>query len=262
MTDHASPGVLTAASLELPGIRHAYFTRQGGASSGIYASLNGGQGSNDAPEAVAENRARMAQHLGVSADNFVSAYQVHSADVAVVTVPWRREDRPKVDALVTNRPGIALGISTADCGPILFADAEAGVIGAAHAGWKGAISGVLNSTIVAMEQLGAKRSRIRVGLGMMISQGNYEVGAEFVAQFIAQNSSHGRFFGPAASADKAMFDLPAFITDRLRDAGIQSVEDLALCTYADEERFYSYRRTTHRKEADYGRHISAIVLEG
>jgi polyphenol oxidase len=253
-------GALKASSLDLPGIQHAFFTREGGVSSGIYTSLNGGQGSDDVPEAVAENRSRMAAHLGVSPQNLVSAYQIHSPDVAVVNAPWQREDRPKVDALVTDRPGLALGISTADCGPILFADSEVGVIGAAHAGWKGAIGGVLTATLDAMIRLGAKRERIHVGLGMMISQANYEVGAEFRAEFIARDPAHARFFKAGKAADKAMFDLPGFIASQLREAGIEKIEDLALCTYADEQRFYSYRRVTHRREPDYGRHISAIAL--
>jgi polyphenol oxidase len=253
---------LTAGSLVLPGISHAFFTREGGVSDGIYASLNGGQGSDDAPEAVMENRSRMAAALTIAPDRLVSAYQIHSADVAIVTTPWRKEDRPRVDALVTDRTGIALGISTADCGPVLFADPEAKVIGAAHAGWKGAIGGVLEATIAAMESLGARRSQIRSALGMMISQANYEVGAEFHAQFAARDAAYGQFFTAAPIEGKAMFDLPGFIRLRLRTAGIEQIEDLALCTYADEQRFFSYRRTTHRKEKDYGRHISAIALAG
>ncbi len=244
----------------LSGIRHGFFIRQGGVSTGIYASLNGGQGSNDAPENVTENRRRMAVHLGVDQANLVSSYQVHSIDVAVVKAPWSREDRPKVDAMVTNMPGLALGISTADCGPILFADADAGVIGAAHAGWKGAIGGVLEATIEAMESIGARRETITACLGMTISRQNYEVGPEFVARFVAEDAGNQRFFQASKQADHAMFDLPAYIMMRLGAAGLAAVDDLALCTYADEERFFSYRRVTHRKEPDYGRHISAIAL--
>ncbi len=253
-------GAITAPSLDLPGIRHAFFTREGGVSEGIYASLNGGQGSDDAPDHVAENRLRMASHLGATPDKLLSVYQIHSPDVAVATTPWTREERPRADALVTATPGLALGVSTADCGPILFADPEARVIGAAHAGWKGAIGGVIEATLAAMETLGAQRSRIRTALGMMISQANYEVGPEFVAAFKAREPNYDRFFRPAVAEGKAMFDLPGFIRLRLERAGITMIEDLALCTYADERRFFSYRRTTHRREADYGRHISAIML--
>jgi polyphenol oxidase len=251
---------LQSRLLELEGLRHGFFTRQGGVSGGIYTSLNGGQGSDDNPDHVAENRRRMAGHLRVTPENFVSAYQVHSPDVAVVTTPWRREDRPKVDALVTNQPGIALGISTADCGPLLFADLEAGVIGAAHAGWKGAFTGIGPATVEAMIALGAKRDRIRVALGMMISQAHYQVGPEFIARFLAEDASFARFFTPANSSGHAHFDLPAFNRHKLEAAGVTLIDDLALCTYADETRFFSYRRTTHRKEPDYGRHISAIAL--
>ncbi len=252
---------LTAENLKHKGIRHAFFTREGGVSTGIYAALNGGQGSNDDPAAVAENRARMATALGVAPECLVSAYQVHSPNVAIVEKPWRREDRPKVDAMVTRHPGIALGISTADCGPLLFADPEARVIGAAHAGWKGAIGGVIEATLAAMERLGARRERIHAALGMMISQASYEVGEEFISRFITADGDYDKWFVDGASQGKAMFDLPGFIGHRLARAGITQIEDLALCTYADEKRFFSFRRTTHRNEADYGRHISAIMLE-
>ncbi len=246
----------------LPGIRHGYFTRQGGVSTGIYASLNGGQGSNDDPAHVAENRRRMAVDLGTAPKNLVSAYQVHSPDVAIVTEPWSREDRPKVDAMVTRIPGLALGIGTADCGPVLFADAQARIVGAAHAGWKGAVGGVLEATLAAMEMQGAKRENITACLGMTISRANYEVGPEFVARLIALDADNSRYFSTSVTLDHAMFDLPAYIKMRLAKAGVGTFEDLGLCTYADEERFFSYRRVTHRKEPDYGRHISAIMLEG
>jgi polyphenol oxidase len=252
-------GVITAPTFALPGIRHGYFTREGGVSGGLYTSLNGGQGSDDDPASVAENRARMAAYLGVAAANLVSAYQVHSPDVAIVTAPWAREDRPKVDALVTDRPGLALGVSTADCGPLLFADPDARVIGAAHAGWKGAFTGIIEATIAAMERLGARRERLTVALGMMISRAAYEVGPEFVARF---SEADRRFFTPSGRENHAMFDLPGYIRMRVGAAGISRFEDVGLCTYADERRFFSYRRSTHRKEADYGRHISAITLEG
>jgi hypothetical protein len=242
-----------------PGIRHAFFTRQGGVSTGIYASLNGGVGSGDDKAAITENRARMAAHLKVAPDHLVSLYQVHSADVEVVTGPWPG-DRPKADATVTTAHGVALAVSSADCGPILFADAEAGVIGAAHSGWKGAFGGVVAATVTAMEKLGARRERILAVLGPTISAAAYEVGPEFVERFKAENRTYARFFTASERPAHAMFDLPAFIGLRAQEAGIGRFVDLGLCTYGDAERFFSYRRTTHRGEPDYGRLISAIAL--
>lgn len=241
------------------GIAHAFFTRQGGVSTGIYASLNGGLGSNDDKAAVAENRLRMAQALAVEPTRFISVHQVHSPDVAVATGPWPA-DKPKADAMVTVAEGLALGISTADCGPILFADAEARVIGAAHAGWKGAFGGVIHSVVVEMEKLGARRERIFAVLGPTIGPKAYEVGPEFVERFKDSNATFARFFTPSERAAHAMFDLPAFIGFRAQEAGIGRFVDMGLCTYSDEERFFSYRRTTHRGEPDYGRLISAITL--
>ncbi len=242
------------------GIRHAFFTREGGVSDGIYASLNGGVGSRDESSYVAENRARMAQYLDVSPDRFLSAYQIHSPDVVVAAAPWANDARPRADAIVTKTPGIAIGVSTADCGPLLFADDTAQVIGAAHAGWRGAFTGVIENTIEAMEKLGADRARIKASLGPLIRQSNYEVSQDFVEQFVRENESHSRFFVPAARTGHAMFDLPGFIAARLDKSGIGLFEDVGLCTYADPNRFYSYRRSTHRAEPDYGRHINAIVL--
>lgn len=241
-------------------VRHAFFTREGGVSQGIYQSLNGGIGSHDAPENVRENRARMAAAVGVAPTHLVSCYQVHSPDVIVAQTPWTRENAPRADALVTRVPGLAIGITTADCGPVLFADGTAGVIGAAHAGWKGALTGVLEATIGAMEKLGAMRSRIRAAIGPLIRQPNYEVGPEFVERFKAADATNERFFQPAARNDHAMFDLPGFIKARLERAEIAGVDDLGLCTYAEPDRFFSYRRTTHRGEPDYGRHVNAIAL--
>ncbi|MCC6775551.1 MAG: peptidoglycan editing factor PgeF [Hyphomicrobiales bacterium] len=253
----AGPIMLQAASLSaLAGIRHAFFTRAGGVSDGVYATLNGGTGSDDTPSNVEENRARMAAHLGVTPDRFLTAYQIHSPDAVIVEEPWQA--RPRADAIVTRMPGLAISVSTADCGPVLLADAEARVIGAAHAGWRGAATGVLEATIAAMERCGAMRGRIVAALGPMIRQDNYEVGPELVTRFEAQGS--GRFFRPAARGDHALFDLPGYISSRLAAAGVVQVEDLGLCTYADAERFYSYRRSIHRSEDDYGRHINAIVL--
>jgi YfiH family protein len=244
----------------LNGIRHGFFTRSGGVSQGVYATLNGGVGSKDAPENVGENRSRMAAALGVAPERFLTAYQIHSPDVVTVTAPWQPDARPRADAMVTKQRGIALGISTADCGPVLFADAQAQVIGAAHAGWRGALSGVVEATIAAMEKLGAARERIVVALGPMIRQPNYEVGPEFVTRFTQADEANGAFFRPSERADHAMFDLAGFIASRLKRAGIASVEDLGLCTYAEPERFFSYRRMTKLGETDYGRHINAIAL--
>ncbi|KQT49273.1 polyphenol oxidase [Methylobacterium sp. Leaf456] len=241
----------------LPGLRHAFFTREGGVSEGLYASLNGGRGSSDAPERVAENRARMTRHLDLPPQNLVSLYQVHSADVVTVEAPL--SERPKADAMVTRVPGLALGIATADCGPILFADPENRVVGAAHAGWKGALGGVAEATVAAMERLGAVRSKIVAVLGPTISQANYEVGADFVARFRTEVPGSERFFSEGREGH-AQFDLPAFILARLAEAGIGKATALGLCTYADADRFYSFRRTTHRSEPDYGRLISAITL--
>jgi polyphenol oxidase len=251
--------VLSPSLQALRGIRHAFFSREGGVSNGLYASLNGGVGSSDVREDVLENRRRMADYLDVPSERFLSVWQVHSPDVVAVEGPWIGE-RPRADALVTATPGLAITIATADCGPILFADAKAGVIGAAHAGWQGAFRGVMENTIAAMEKLGAKRADITVSIGPMLSQANYEVGPEFVQRFLDQDASNAAFFTASQKADHAMFDLPAYNETRLKKARIGSVENLALCTYADEQRFYSYRRTTHRKEPDYGRLISGIVL--
>lgn len=241
------------------GIRHAYFTRPGGVSEGIYAGLNTGTGSNDDPGRVTENRRRVASWMGVSSESLLSAHQVHSPDALIVREPFDGP-RPKVDALVTDRPGIAVGASTADCGPVLFADSRARVVGAAHAGWKGAITGVLENTVAAMETLGARREDIVAVLGPSISQKNYEVGQEFVDRFTADDPENARYFVPSSQAGHAMFDLNTYTVDRLRRTGVRA-EALYRCTYAEEDLFYSYRRTTHRKEPDYGRHISAIVLE-
>lgn len=246
----------------VPGIRHAFFTRAGGVSAGIYAGLNGGLGSKDAPGNVYENRRRMAAALEVAPEKLLTLYQVHSPDVVVATEPWQASTRPKGDAMVTKVPGIALGVTAADCGPVLMVDPKARVIGAAHAGWKGALAGVLEATVDAMEGQGASRDDIIVGLGPMLRQRNYEVGMEFVARFEAAQADNARFFSSASRNGHAMFDLPGYIHARLAAAGVLLVDDVDLCTYADEDSFFSYRRSTHRKEGDYGRHVHAIVLEG
>ncbi|RJF63556.1 peptidoglycan editing factor PgeF [Rhodopseudomonas palustris] len=245
----------------LPGMRHAFFNRDGGVSQGIYAGLNGGIGSNDDPQHVAENRRRMAQTMGVAPERFLTLYQVHSPDVVVVETPWDNAARPKADALVTTIPGIALGVTAADCGPILFADAEARVIGAAHAGWKGALTGVLEATLDAMAKLGATRSRVVAAIGPLIRQPSYEVGDEFVARFTSVDPAYARFFIPAARPGHAMFDLGGFIRMRLEAAGVAQIDDTGIDTYPDEN-FFSYRRSVHRAEPDYGRAVHAIALEG
>ncbi|WP_426315871.1 peptidoglycan editing factor PgeF [Methylobacterium fujisawaense] len=242
------------------GVRHAFFTRVGGVSDGLYASLNGGLGSQDVPERVAENRARMCAGLGLPPDRLVSLYQVHSADVVTVEAPFAASERPKADAMVTRVPGLALGIATADCGPILFADPENGVVGAAHAGWKGALTGVIGATVAAMEALGAQRQRIVAVLGPTIGQASYEVGPDFITRFRSDAPGMERFLAAGTRPGHAQFDLPGFILARLAEAEVGEASALNLCTYADPERFYSYRRTTHRGEADYGRLISAVTL--
>jgi YfiH family protein len=254
---------LQASSLAaISGIRHAFFTRQGGVSDGIYASLNAGVGSADVPTHVAENRARMAAAVGVERDRLLTVYQIHSPDVVTAETPWDVTARPKADALVTKVPGLALGVSTADCGPILMADAAAGVVGAAHAGWRGAFTGVAEATIAAMERCGADRDRIVVALGPLIRQPNYEVGPEFVTRFRAAAEANDQFFKPSERDGHALFDLAGYIRARLVAAGIRQIEDLGRCTYAEPDVFFSYRRSVHRAEADYGRHVNAIALSG
>lgn len=253
--------MLQASSLAtLAQIRHAFFTRAGGVSQGVYASLNGGVGSQDSPDQVAENRARMAVALGVTPGHLLTPYQIHSPDVVVVDKPWTSETRPRADAVVTREPKLAIGVSTADCGPLLFADDKARVVGAAHAGWRGAFTGVIEATVAAMEKLGADRGNITAALGPTIRQANYEVGPEFVERFLAADAGNARFFTDAEHAGHAMFDLTGYIAAQVERSGIVKFEDLGLCTYAEPERFYSYRRSTHLNEPDYGRHINAIAL--
>jgi YfiH family protein len=242
----------------IPGLRHGFFTREGGVSDGIYESLNGGMGSKDVASHVAENRRRMAAQLGVAPDHLLTAFQIHSPDVAVASEPW--ETRPRVDAIVTRTEGLAIGVTAADCGPVLFVDPRARVIGAAHAGWKGALTGVLESTIAAMEQLGAERAGIVAAIGPLIRQHSYEVGAEFVERFALADADNARFFIASSRENHAMFDLAGFIRMRLENAGVLMIDDTGIDTYSDE-RFYSYRRSVHRGEPDYGRHVHAIVLE-
>jgi len=251
---------LTAESLRLPGVAHGFFTRLGGVSQGVYASLNVGVGSRDATEAVTENRARAAAALGVAPERLAVPYQIHSPDAVAISEAWAPGARPRCDALATATPGLGLGVTGADCGMILFADQRARVIGAAHAGWKGALAGVVEATVAAMERLGARPGDIIAALGPCIGHKSYEVGPEFVAAFAGAGEDQGRYFAPSRRAGHSMFDLNGFIAARAARAGVGRFEDLSLDTYADEGRFFSYRRATHRKEPDYGRLISVIVM--
>ena len=244
----------------VPGLRHAFFTRDGGVSGGIYASLNGGLGSRDDAAHVAENRRRMAEQLGVEPKHFLSVHQTHSPDVIVATGPWPGPSRPMADAIVTRTEGLAIGASAADCGPILLVDPSARVIGAAHAGWKGALTGIVESTVATMEKLGAERSGIVAAIGPLIRQHSYEVGGEFVERFVEADAENALFFIPSTRERHAMFDLAGYIRMRLENAGVLMIDDTGLDTYSDE-RFHSYRRSVHRKEPDYGRHVHAIALE-
>ena len=244
----------------VPGLRHAFFSRDGGVSDGIYAGLNGGIGSNDDPANVAENRRRMAEQMGVRPEHFLTVFQIHSPDAVVASAPWDTSSRPRADAIVTRTAGLAIGVTAADCGPVLFVDPKARVIGAAHAGWKGALTGIVESTVEAMEKLGAERADIVAAIGPLIRQNSYEVGNEFVGRFVDADAENAPFFIPAAREDHAMFDLAGFIRRQLENAGVLMIDDIGVDTYSDE-RFFSYRRSVHRKEPDYGRHVHAIVLE-
>ncbi|UEM04655.1 peptidoglycan editing factor PgeF [Skermanella rosea] len=247
---------------DIPAIRHGFFTKRGGVSTGIYASLNCGLGSNDDPRHVAENRRRCAAAFDLEPDRLVTLYQVHSPDVVTVERPWRPgETPPRADAMVTATPGVALGILTADCVPVLFADAEAGVIGAAHAGWKGAKAGVIEATIGAMKALGARPERIVAAIGPCIAQRSYEVGPEFPAPFLDEDAANGDFFAPARRAGHFMFDVGGYVARRLGRSGVAALQRCPNDTVAEEDRFFSYRRATLRGEADYGRGISVIVRQ-
>jgi YfiH family protein len=244
----------------IPGLRHAFFTRDGGVSDGIYGSLNGGLGSNDDSARVTENRRRMAEAMGVASTHFLSVWQIHSPDALAVTGPWQSESRPRADAMVTRTEGLAISVTAADCGPILLVDPNARVIGAAHAGWKGALTGIVESTVDAMEKLGAERSGVVAAIGPLIRQHSYEVAGEFVERFIEADAENALYFIPSDREGHAMFDLAGFIRTRLENAGVLMIDDIGVDTYSDE-RFYSYRRSVHRKEPDYGRHVHAIALE-
>lgn len=251
--------IFQSRALDHPRVSHAFFGREGGVSEGIYAGLNVGRGSKDNADHVAENRRRAAAHFGVGEEKLCTLYQVHSPHVVRVTaVP---EEGTKADAMVTATPGLVLGILTADCAPVLFADAEAGVIGAAHAGWRGAHGGVLENTIKAMLELGARRERIAATVGPCIAQASYEVGPEFIDTLTQSNPGNARFFQANTKRRHGQFDLEGYVKARLAEAGLQRIVGLAMDTYADDARFFSYRRTTHKGEPDYGRQLSAIMLK-
>lgn len=241
-------------------VRHGFFGRQGGVSKGIYASLNCGYGSGDDSVAVCENRTRVATWLGTSEPKLITLYQIHGVDALHVTAPWTRAAPPKADAMATTLRGVALGVLAADCAPILLADHRAGVIGCAHSGWKGAIGGVAASIVALMERLGADRSRIQAAVGPCISQASYEVGPEFETRFAEADACNGRYFMRSSRTDHWQFDLPGYVTQRLKATGIGGVETIEACTYEHNDAYFSYRRTTHRGETDYGRNVSAIML--
>jgi polyphenol oxidase len=247
-----------APALTLPGIAHAFFTRRGGVSTGLYDSNNVAFSAADNPAHVIQNRATCAARLGLS--GFVTLNQKHTPDVIEVDAPWERDATPVADALVTRRRGLALGILTADCAPVLFADSVAGVVGAAHAGWRGAFDGVIGNTVAAMEDLGARADRIVAVVGPCISRASYEVGTEFVERFLERDESYDRFFGPSAKPGHAHFDLPAFVVHLAEVAGVGTIAADGSDTCAAEERFFSYRRSVLRGESDYGRQLSAIGL--
>lgn len=246
---------------QIGAVNHGFFTRKGGVSSGLYASLNTGRGSKDSQQAIGENRSRVRKALGAEA--LCSLAQIHSAKVQTVEMPWLPSDMPEADALVTNRSGLALGILTADCVPVLFADSKAGVIGAAHAGWKGAIGGVVGNTVTAMEKLGAEKSQILAAIGPAIEQDSYQVDTLFRSNFLSQDAQcEGFFTRDMSSPSHYRFDLKKYVLLQCQRAGITNVETLPHNTYTEEESFYSYRRSCHRNEEDYGRQVSAIMLKG
>ncbi|HEX6103827.1 MAG TPA: peptidoglycan editing factor PgeF [Alphaproteobacteria bacterium] len=248
-------------TLAAPGLAASFFTREGGVSGGLYAALNCGYGSGDDPEAVRENRRRAMDRLGLKPEALVTLYQIHSPTVVTVEEPWRPGESPKADGAVTNRRGLALGILTADCAPVLFADPEARVIGAAHAGWRGAFTGVLEETVAAMARLGAERSCIRAAIGPCIAQPSYEVGPEFHARFVEADARTARFFRPSTRAGHHLFDLAGYVHARLERLGLAAIGAAGADTAADPQRWFSYRRTTLAGEKDYGRLLSAIALE-
>lgn len=254
-----TPPFLTSSALDVRGVAHGFFSRAGGVSNGIYASLNTGPGSNDSSAHIIENRRRCAKAINVDSDRLLTNYQVHSANVVTVTAPWT-DGPPKADAMVTNTPGLGLGVLAADCMQWLFADPEAGVIGAAHAGWRGALAGVLENTIDAMESIGAARERIRAALGPCLRQPNFEVGLDLVHAFHAKHPESERFFAPGINTEKRQLDLAGFGLWRLQEVGVSAINDLEICTLAEPGRYFSYRASRHVGDDDYGRNLSAIAL--
>lgn len=255
------PRLTTGLLNRIEGVRHAFFTRNGGTSTGIYASNNCGFGARDDAAAVAENRARAMRRIDADPDRLVTLSQVHSADVVMVTKPWRREDAPRADAMVTSVPGIVLGILTADCAPVLFADSDARIVGAAHAGWRGALSGVLEATVAAMCRMGASADRIVAAIGPAIGRVSYEVGPEFPAPFLAQDKGNSAFFFPSPTEGRFLFDLKGYAAARLAAIGLADVAVLPNDTRLESRRFFSYRRACLKGEPDYGRQLSAILVE-
>jgi len=251
----------SASSLaSIDGVRHGFFTRQGGVSSGIYASRNCGPGSRDDAANVMENRARVAELLRAKPGGLITVFQKHSADAVIAEKPWSLDKAPEADAIVTAKTGLAIGVLTADCAPVLFCDGAARVIGAAHAGWRGALSGIVEATVEAMRTLGARPERITAVIGPAISQKAYEVGSDFVERFLAKEPESSAFFITDEGSGEPHFDLPAYVGERLARAGVGAIADLGLCTYCEETRLFSYRRSQHHGEDDYGRQISAILL--
>ncbi len=259
-SDSRTPPFMVSPLLDQPGLAHGFFSRDGGVSVPPYATLNTGPGSDDRPDAVAENRRRCALALGVAPNRLLTGYQVHSPDVRLVEAPW--ENGPeKVDGLVTKTPGLALGVLAADCMPFLFADAEAEIVGSAHAGWRGALAGVLENTVAAMIKLGARPERIRAAAGPCLRQPNFEVGLDLLEAFTKKHPAAERFFAPGASPDKRQLDLVGFGRWRLEESGVTKIDDIGLCTLEAPDRFFSYRAMRRRGEADYGRNLSAIALK-
>ncbi|WP_304176175.1 peptidoglycan editing factor PgeF [Phenylobacterium aquaticum] len=250
---------LTSPLLELAGVRHAFFTRAGGVSQGIYSSLNVGRGSSDEAADVAENRRRAAAHFGLAEDALSTCYQIHSAQALVADGPWGQA-RPQGDAVVTASPGVLCGALAADCAPILLADPKAGIVAAAHAGWKGALTGIAQATVAAMVGQGARAADIVAVVGPCIAQASYEVGLEFLERFTAEDDGHGRFFAAGQAADKRQFDLPGFVLSQLRVAGVEACDWIGADTCVEEDRFFSNRRAFRRGEPDFGRLLSAITL--
>ncbi len=256
-----SPSTITLAALDGdPRVRHAFFTRQGGVSGGPFASLNCGFGSRDNPTDVERNRTIAAAELDLTPERLVTCHQIHGTDIVTVERPWQRAANPRADGTVTAVPGIALGVLAADCAPVLFADPDAGIVGAAHGGWRGALAGVMEATVAAMTALGARTERIRAGIGPCIGQPSYEVGPEFAARFAAEDPDSPAFFAPATRPGHFLFDLPGYIAARLRRLGLAVVESAPHDTAAEEELFFSYRRACLRGEVDYGRGLAAIAL--